>query len=501
MKHFFLIPLFAPLWLAAQQTPCREVIGHYAGWQWYDRNKLMNPESVPYGKYTILTYAFFEPQSDGSLRISDPWGDKNQLLGPIDWAKAPAGYDTGYDFGNPDFHIPGKTLSDYAHQGGCKLLVSVGGWTYSAHFPTIATDPQKRTVFAHDCNTIVRLYGLDGIDIDWEYPANPNQKAQFTLLLQQVRDSLDALEPLLGRELMLTMAAGASPAHMAQVDWDAVKQIVDIVNLMTYDFYGTWDQTTNHNTPLYPVAFNGQPGFSCSEAVEGLLAAGVPAQQITMGLAWYGRSQMTIGPPDAYVAGTGQPDLTHFGADEGTPLYYNIQAALDDFHTRWDSVAQVPYLTGKTSNSFLSYDNEASITLKALFIHDMDLRGAVIWEISGDYIENPLSPGTIAGTPLTDALNETLCEPGTGIQDAEEHPAPLSIHPNPVQDRLFISMARKTAAFLTYAVHDLNGRTLLSGQLDGQGHASVDVSTLADGLYFLQIGSGANRLFGKIVVE
>lgn len=156
--------------------PCREVVGYYAGWQWYDRNHLMNPQSVPNNKYTILTYAFFQPQPDGTLKISDPWGDKNQLLGPINWATAPAGYDTQYDFGDQAYHYLNQKLSDYAHLGGCKLLVSIGGWSYSANLPGIAADPVKRATFAHDCNTIVKLYGLDGIDIDREYPSNITEK-------------------------------------------------------------------------------------------------------------------------------------------------------------------------------------------------------------------------------------------------------------------------------------------------------------------------------------
>ena len=36
------------------QEPCKEVIGYYPGWQWYDRDKLVNPETIDYTKYTII---------------------------------------------------------------------------------------------------------------------------------------------------------------------------------------------------------------------------------------------------------------------------------------------------------------------------------------------------------------------------------------------------------------------------------------------------------------
>lgn len=42
--------------IAAQ--PCKEVVGYYPNWQWYDRAKLVNPASIDYSKYTILNYAF-----------------------------------------------------------------------------------------------------------------------------------------------------------------------------------------------------------------------------------------------------------------------------------------------------------------------------------------------------------------------------------------------------------------------------------------------------------
>ena len=82
----------------AQNNPCKEVVGYYPNWQWYDRNKLVNPQTIDYSKYSILNYSFFEPLANGTIKITDPWADKNLLLGPINWAVAPAGYDSSYDF-------------------------------------------------------------------------------------------------------------------------------------------------------------------------------------------------------------------------------------------------------------------------------------------------------------------------------------------------------------------------------------------------------------------
>lgn len=495
------ILLIFNLFLVVQSwaQPCREVVGYYAGWQWYDRNKLMSPQTVPYDKYTILTYAFFQPQPDGTIKISDPWGDKNQLLGPINWATAPAGYDTQYDFGNPAYHQPNQKLSDYAHQGGCKLIVSVGGWTYSTNFPAIAASATKRATFAHDCNTMVKLYGLDGIDIDWEYPGTNTDKQNYTILLQQLRDSLDAIEPVVNRQLSLSIAAGAAPSHISFVEWNNVVNILDMINLMSYDFYGTWDNTTNHNAPLYPSASGAQTGFSCSEAVTNLLAQGVPANKINMGVAWYGRSHITVGSPNVYVAGTGQADMGHFSADDGTPLYYNIMLAMNQFDYHWDNAAQVPYLTGKTTNSFVSYDDEMSIEKKAAYINSKNLRGAIIWEISGDYIESTTAPGTIAATPLIDKLNTTFCSGNTGIDAANT--LKVSVYPNPAQKQLGIFLKETINENISFQLTDLNGKMVILDNFEGKDYHLLNISHLSSGIYFLHIKSGEKGFTGKVVKE
>lgn len=489
---------------AAFSQPCKEVVGYYAGWQWYDRNKLMNPQSVKYDKYTIINYAFFKPKSDGSLAISDPWGDKNQLLGPINWATAPAGYDTQYDFGNAAYHQPNQKMSDYVHQAGAKFLISVGGWSYSDSFPSIAANPAKRAKFTHDCNTIVKLYNLDGIDIDWEYPGyadhngTPADKVNYTILLQQMRDSLDAIEGTMGRQLLLTAAVGASPAHQANVEWNNVKNLLDIINVMTYDYYGAFDPITNHNAPLYPSAV-GQPGYSCQESMDNLLALGVPANKLVMGVAFYGRSQMTTGTPGLHVQGNGQIDGTHFWADEGSPLYYNILPAMTDFDYHWDAVAQVPYLTGKTTNAFLSYDDEMSIEKKAQFINLRNLRGAIIWEISGDYLETSAGSGVIGQTPLIDKLNTTFCNGSTDISSPIK--LQVAIYPNPAQSQVGIFLKENVKEEWTVNLMDIQGKIVLQSKVSGQDYQVLAISNLPSGVYFLHIKAGEKVLTSKLVKE
>lgn len=398
------------------QGPCKEVIGYYPNWQWYDRGNLVNPESIDYSRYTIINYSFFDVLSDGSLQTLDPWADKNLLLGPINWSVAPAGYESSFDFGNADYHHPGQAFSDYCQTAGVKLLPSLGGWTLSFNFPAIAADPIKRQTFAHSCVELIEAFNFDGIDIDWEYPGyaphggTPADKENFTLLLAEVRQALDLAEIDLGKELLLTIAVGAAPARMEEVEWEAISELVDIINVMSYDYFGAWDPETNHNAPLTAPAA-GDPGFNVAATIDRLLNQyAVSPSKVALGLGFYGRSVVTTGAPGLHVPSSGSADGATFSADEGSPLYYNILAAESLFEKHWDELAQVPYLTGLNGlQTFVSYDDSLSISLKASYAVEQNLRGVIIWEITGDYVETALGSGIIAGTPLADALNDALC--------------------------------------------------------------------------------------------
>ena len=382
---------------------CRQIIGYYPNWQWYDRNKLVNPSTIAYSKYTIINYAFFAPQTNGSIATTDSWADENLLEGTPLW--------TG-----PVAHDSTTSLPYKAHQAGKKVVPSIGGWTLSNNFPAIAASASLRAAFAHACRQLCAQYRFDGIDIDWEYPgyvANSGtaaDAANFPLFISQIRDTLTAYGNATGKTLLLTACFGASRDNMANINWTAVVPKLDYVNLMTYDFFGSWDAVANHNAPLAKPA-QGDTTFNMTSAVNYLISHyNVPSTKICTGVAFYGRSAKTTGTPALFAPINGQVDNSTFSADAGTPCYYNIPAAMNQFTYHWDTVAQVPYLTGNGSlKTFVSYDDQRSIALKAQFINSKNLGGAIIWEITGDYLETSPGSGVVAGTPLLDTLRSTLC--------------------------------------------------------------------------------------------
>lgn len=460
--------------------PCKEIIGYYPSWQWYDRDKLVNPQTIDYSKYSILNYAFLKPEPDGSISFFDNWADENLLLGETDWSTG------GY--------IPNTSLISNAHTNNVKVLPSIGGWTLSDNFPSIASDPVKRQTFAQACVNLLQTYNFDGIDLDWEYPGfvdhngTPQDFQNFTLLLQEVRTAIDNYGVTINKPMLLTAAVGASQEHMNNVDWNAVTPLLDIINLMSYDYFGTWDATTNHNAPLFAPQ-QGDTQFNVSESINLLVNTyNVPKSKITVGIAFYGRSAKTNGAPALHGPSAGVVDNITFDVDAGMPLYYSVLSKLNLFNELWDNTAKVPYLTGKNGlNTFLSYDNEASIELKAQHIVEQDLRGAIIWEITGDYIETAEGSGLIAHTPLVNKLNDVFCNYIPGGSNAnlfEKDKIEISVYPNPASNELFISSDINDACTVT--IIDIQGKAVLRAHQELPNKA-INISSLKTGIYHVHI--------------
>lgn len=465
--------LLLSLTAQAQQT-CREVIGYYPAWQWYDRSQLVRPATIDYSKYSVINYAFFNPQPNGTIVGGDSWADENLLQGQIDWSTTPAG------------HFPNTSIVDLAHNNNVKVLISVGGWTWSDNFPGIAANASTRTTFAHECNRLVEFYNLDGIDIDWEYPGyaphngTPADAANYTLLLQEIRDSLNALGTHYNETYMLTAAVGASQIHMSNVQWSNAAQILDMINLMTYDFFGTWDAAANHNSPLYAPAC-GDPTFNIESAFQTLTQQyNVPSNKINVGVAFYGRSQ--TGYTGLCQPTSGNAATAAFPPD-GVPLYYDIAAQQSNYTYHWDNQAQVPWLSN-SSGVFVSYDDEQSIALKAQFIVQHNARGAIIWEITGDYLETSPGSGVIAGTPLADTLNAVFCQSPLGVTSTTAQTA--SIYPNPGNDQLTVAGLTQSS---NVTIMDATGKVVVA-QTVNAGNNTIATSSLAVGVYVIQITSG-----------
>lgn len=279
-----------------------------------------------------------------------------------------------------------------------KLLVSVGGWSWSENFSDAALTDSSRDVFARSVINLVTTHQLDGIDIDWEYPGQigedniyrPEDKQNFTLFLKEIREQLDALSDQEGRagkdRYLLTIATGANDVYLEHTEMDKAQAYLDFVNIMTYDFYGVSSPRTGHHTNLYPSASD-SVGMASSVGVDWHLAAGIPADKLVLGVAFYGKSWRGV---NAENNGFGQP----YERPNRGFSFHTLKAEYVDqqgFVRYWDEDAKAPYLWHPDSLIFITYDDEESMRHKAEYIKEKGLGGAMYWQHYSDSTQSLLS--------------------------------------------------------------------------------------------------------------
>lgn len=292
------------------------------------------------------------------------------------------------------------------HNPDLKLLLSVGGWIWSDHFSDAALTDASRQRFARSAAVIVEQHQLDGLDIDWEYPGQrgednvfrPEDKQNFTRLLGAVRSQLDSLGSAYDRtgdeRYLLTIAAAVDSTYLANTNMAAVQEHLDFVNLMTYDFHGSWTNRTGHHTNLHASSVAPPSAPSGHAGVQRFLDAGVPAEKLVLGAAFYGRWWTGVSPADQ--RGRHQP----YETAQGTLPYDSLAAHYIDqngFTRYWDDAAQAPYLWNAEAQAFITYDDPASLRAKAEYVNEQGLGGIMYWEHSHN------ADGTLLGT-LHDAL-------------------------------------------------------------------------------------------------
>ena len=135
---------------------------------------------------------------------------------------------------------------------------------------------------------LIETYDFDGIDIDWEYPGyaahsgTPADTENYSLFLRDIREALDELGSRTGRFYGLTAALPCGPALISNIQIDVVKDYLTELNLMTYDFHGSWNTETGPNAPLYD--WGPSPEFSVHGCVENWKKGGGRPDQINIGL-------------------------------------------------------------------------------------------------------------------------------------------------------------------------------------------------------------------------
>jgi chitinase len=417
-------------------------VGYYPQWGIYGRAFWLKnlDASGNAARLTHLNYAFeninattkqcFATTSPTSSNPQDPnqgdnAGDSTaDYAWPVDAANSIDGIgDGGWGGAGPlkgNFHQLKLLKAKYPN---LKVLVSLGGWTYSKYFSDAAATAAGRQALVSSCIDMYIKGNLpvhqgmggpgtganifDGIDVDWEWPGaeghpgnhfGPSDKANLNLLLQEFRTQLNAYGSQVGKTFLLTAFLPADPAKVS-AGWDissgGVFNYLDLGNVQGYDFHGagsdnSWEPNrTGHQANLYvcsddPYATH----FSTDGAVQIYQNAGVNLRKLTIGFPFYGRGwqQVAAGPAGAngawQTANGAAPG--QFAEEAGTRGYGNLVSAVPGMTVFHNTQCVATYGYTGSGGQWWTFDDTWSIGQKTAYIKTKGLGGAMVWEMSGD---------------------------------------------------------------------------------------------------------------------
>src|SRR5262249_5850852 len=151
-----------------------------------------------------------------------------------------------------------------------RVVMTIGGWTWSKYFSDVAASARARHRFVRSCvdmyirGTLPLVDGaggvgaasgvFDGSHIDWEHPVccgnagnatGPAARHNSPLLMRQFRRQLDRQGAIDGRHYLLTADLAAGKQALVSYELQPVSHIADYVTTMTFDYNGGWSPFTN----------------------------------------------------------------------------------------------------------------------------------------------------------------------------------------------------------------------------------------------------------------
>ncbi|KAJ8295020.1 Endochitinase B [Rhodotorula toruloides] len=375
-------------------------VGYFPNWAIYARN--YKPDSIPVEDLTHLLYCFADVKEDGEVRLTDAWSDEQIHYAGDSWD----------DGGAANLYGNLKALYLLKQRNRhLKVLLSIGGWTYSENgrFARPVSTTQGRSRFVETAVKLVEDYGLDGLDVDWEYPQNDVEAQDYVELLRMLRGGLDELQRKLGVQppsgFELTIAAPCGPSNFEKLRVREMDQYLSFWNLMAYDYAGSWDSQANHQANLFHPDPNALSTDRAMRFFTDPNKGGVKPEKLVLGIPLYGRSFLNTQGPGTPFSGVGQ------GSWEAGSYDYKA-LPLPGAEEAFDQSLVTASCYNPSTREWISYDSVSSAQAKAIFTCVNGLGGAMYWELSGD--RKPQEGGSIVRT-----VKEVLETQGGGLDRRE----------------------------------------------------------------------------------
>lgn len=297
------------------------------------------------------------------------------------------------DMGSIDNNI-NRYLS--VRKKGVRVVLSIQGYEAGGkNFSNAAASEAGRTKLANSILEVIEKYHFDGVDIDWEYPGfgtgrlESVDRANYTLLMQQIYETVKAANS----DYLVTAALPGGAYGYRRYELNKIHNYLDFIHLMTYDLETT--SLAVHHSALYSSSNTTTQG-SVNDSVDIYHRGGVPYNKLVIGIAFYGKLTQTSssvnGGIHSQTTSSKYTSITYSNIVSG---YLNRLGS--DVTYYWDSTSKAPYLFDLSSNVFITYENEDSITEKCRYALNNSLGGVMIWELGEDDSESTLLTAVLAG--------------------------------------------------------------------------------------------------------
>ncbi|GAA2035792.1 hypothetical protein GCM10009839_40750 [Catenulispora yoronensis] len=321
-----------------------------------------------------------------------------------------------------------------------KVILTIGGWTYSKYFSDAAATDASRKKFVSSCINMFLDGNLpsdggfggpgsgagifDGFDLDWEYPgggghtgnhATAADKQNFTLLAQEFRTELDAYGAAHGgKHYYITAAVGSGQDKIANLETNKLGQYLDWIDVMTYDMHGGFEATgpTNfqdplHNSPNDPskAIAPGTEKYNVDTAITAFttglpdmgIPGGFPAAKINLGIPFYWRGWTGVPATNngLYQTATGPAAAFPTTQTAGTASWTELKNAGLTGSALWDATTESSYIY--SNGSFFTGDNPQAIAARDAYAKAHGLGGVFVFSLEDDDASGTLLNAVAAG--------------------------------------------------------------------------------------------------------
>ena len=256
------------------------------------------------------------------------------------------------------------------HQYGIKVCLSLGGWhtdmTFWDTYKNASSTEENRKMVANSVLEVMEKYQLDGIDMDWEYPKDPD-KENFTLLMKEISNTLKAKYP----SYLVSAAVPCGSWALARYDYKELNKFMDYFYIMTYDLDDDGSNITKHLTDLYTSKYGAQV----------LVNAGVDKKKVVFGIAFYGRLFNGVKNTNH---GLNQPYESKSSITYQRIVNEYLNRVGTDCTIYYDSTYLAYYLYDTKNNALVSFDTVESCKAKYNYSIEAGIGGVMYWSYNDD---------------------------------------------------------------------------------------------------------------------